>query len=861
MRLHLRYLVVVLCVGCCFGSGESRGTTALQSAERFAWLRNWTAALPYYVAAERQLEAAGDKRNALFARISLVRAEADAHPYLEASHYLATLLDNPLVQTDPSLRLRCLVVKGDFDLELDKNLARRDWSEARSVAESLGDKAWVNRADGELAITSFLAGDLKAAALGMFGAIQKARKLDDVGSLVRYEALVGDGMLQWKEFDKALLYFDDALSIAKNHPDIQQPLLVYSGKIEALIELGRTQEAQKLLDATLAEAKAKSAIGYQAELHFRYGLLELKHGSRSRAIDEFREAIRLADSVSAQRIAGQGSFTLAQCLESGGDLPGAQLAILQSVENARLAGDRLLLPATLAEAGRISAAMGKLRTADRFFEEATDIASGVIASVPTMMAKDEFIASLDELYLDHFRLHAKMRDTAGAFRVLEQARGRAVVDALQRGGSAARPLTARLTEPEKRIARLQLQLMRSRDKAERRRLLSALERSEEEVYPALVARDDRSSAKPSQPVTLAGLQRDLPTGHAVLEYLLAEPRSYCLFVTRDRSAIIEIPGKAEISKGVDAHLSAIERRSDLSQPGRKLFDALFPAGTRAVRDLIVVPDGPLHRLPFDTVVDERGKMLIETHTVWYAPSGTVLHLLAHRQSTSPPTLPLLAVATGTDGVEQPTGPVRRNMFDLGGSSLPPLAAANAEARLVGEIMGPRSVVIIGPAATGTAVKKQPLAHFRVLHFAVHGLASPERPERAGLVFFPDEAATDDGLWQLRDIARSKLQADLVTLSACRAGSGKVIGTAGIANLTMAFLAAGAKSVVANLWDSDDTFTRVLMGSFYKHLAQRLPAAEALRRAKLDMLERYGSEAPPYLWAGFTLTGQDGQILP
>jgi CHAT domain-containing protein len=53
-------------------------------------------------------------------------------------------------------------------------------------------------------------------------------------------------------------------------------------------------------------------------------------------------------------------------------------------------------------------------------------------------------------------------------------------------------------------------------------------------------------------------------------------------------------------------------------------------------------------------------------------------------------------------------------------------------------------------------------------------------------------------------------------------------------------------VVANLWDSDDTFTRALMGSFYEHLAQKLPAAEALRRAKLDMQARYGSEAAPYL---------------
>jgi tetratricopeptide (TPR) repeat protein len=862
MRLYLRFLVVVLYVGCCFASGESGGgAPALQSAERLAWLRNWTAALPYYAEAERQFEAAGDKRNALFARISLIRAEADAHPYLEASQYLATMLDDPLVQTDLILRLRCLVVKGDLDLERDTDLARRDWSEARSVAEKLGEKAWVNRADAELSIVSYLSGDFTAAVAGMVNAVKRARELGDVGSLVRYEALAGDGLVQWKEYDKALKFFDDALSIASKHPDIQQPLLVYSGKIEALIALGRTEEAKKLLDFALAGAKAKSAIGYQAELHLRYGLLESKRGARSLAIDELREAIRLADSVNAQRISGQGALKLAQCLESGGDLLGAQQAILQSIENARVAGDRLLLPATLAEAGRIGVAMGRLAAADQYFEEATDIASGIIASVPTMTAKYEFIASLDGLYLDHFRLHAKLRDTAGAFRVLEQARGRAVADALRSGGSGLRPLTARLTGPEKRIAQLQLQLMRSRDKADRQRLLSALERSEEEVFPGLVAHDSKSAAKPSQPVTLAELQRDLPPGSAVLEYILAEPRSYCLFVTRDRSAIIEISGKAEISKAVDAHLSAIEHRADFGQPGRRLFDALLPPGATAVPNLIVVPDGPLHRLPFDTVVDESGKMLIATHTVWYAPSGTVLHVLAHRQSTSPPTLPLLAVAAGVDGVELPSGTVRRSMFDIDGSSLPPLPAANSEARLVGEIMGPASVVITGTAATGTAVKKQLLARYRVLHFAVHGLTNPERPERAGLVFFPDDAANEDGLWQLRDIVRSKLQANLVTLSACRAGSGKVIGTAGVANLTTAFLAAGARSVVANLWDSDDTFTRVLMGSFYRHLAQKLPAAEALRRAKLDMQERYGSEAPPYLWAGFTLTGQNGQILP
>jgi CHAT domain-containing protein len=200
------------------------------------------------------------------------------------------------------------------------------------------------------------------------------------------------------------------------------------------------------------------------------------------------------------------------------------------------------------------------------------------------------------------------------------------------------------------------------------------------------------------------------------------------------------------------------------------------------------------------------------------------------------------------------------MFDLTGVNLPALPGANSEARLVGEIMGPKSVVITGTAATESAVKSQPLSQYRVLHFAVHGLTSTGRPERAGLVLLPDPKGPEDGLWQVREIERTRLNANLVTLSACRAGDGKVMGTAGIESLVAPFLAAGAEAVVANLWDSDDTFTGALMRAFYTNLAHRMTMAEALRRAKLDVIGRYGSDAPAYLWAGFILTGVNRQVF-
>jgi tetratricopeptide (TPR) repeat protein len=660
-------------------------------------------------------------------------------------------------------------------------------------------------------------------------------------------------------YDKALKFFDDALAIAQKNPDIQRPLLVYSGKIDALIALGRAAEAQKLLETALDGARANSAKGYEAELHLRAALLKWKQGERRQAISELNGAIQIADSIGAIRIAGQCSFQLAQYFEASGNLPAASSAIRRTIATGRKAGDRLLLPAALAEAGRIEIALGRLPAADSYFEEAAAIANGIIASAPTITSKDQFIASLDNLYLDHFRLHVRRHDIAGAFRVLEEARGRAVADALRNGSADARPLTARLTPNEKRVSQLQLALLRTTAKAERQRLLSSLERSEEELFPALVS--PRGGATPTEPVDIATLRNNLPPGHVLVEYQLAEPWSHCLVITRDRAYAKQIPGAAELTRTVEKHLKAIEQRADFGESGRALFEVLLPSEARTAANLIVVPDGALYGLPFETLIDAAGKAFIDKHTVWYEPSATVQYLLARRHPQPPPTLPLLAVAAGTDGLGTPTSPVRRNMFDVRGTSLPALPAANGEARLVGEAMGPQSVVITGRAATESAIKKQPLARYRVLHFAVHGLAAPDHPERAGLVFFPDEAAAEDGLWQLRDIARSRLSADLVTLSACRAGSGKVLGTAGTVSLVTAFLAAGARSVVANLWDSDDTFTKALMGSFYRHLAQNMPAAEALRQAKLEMRARYGAEAPPYLWAGFTLTGINGPIHP
>jgi CHAT domain-containing protein len=138
--------------------------------------------------------------------------------------------------------------------------------------------------------------------------------------------------------------------------------------------------------------------------------------------------------------------------------------------------------------------------------------------------------------------------------------------------------------------------------------------------------------------------------------------------------------------------------------------------------------------------------------------------------------------------------------------------------------------------------------------AVHGFADPQFPERSALVLGADPKTGEDGLLQVREIKKLRLNAELTTLSACDTGVGKLQGEEGISDLAEAFLAAGARTVVASLWSADDTFASALMDRFYQRLALGEETSLALRGAKLDLLTKYGEQVSPFYWAGFVAIG-------
>jgi len=173
----------------------------------------------------------------------------------------------------------------------------------------------------------------------------------------------------------------------------------------------------------------------------------------------------------------------------------------------------------------------------------------------------------------------------------------------------------------------------------------------------------------------------------------------------------------------------------------------------------------------------------------------------------------------------------------------------------------KSKMYVGNNATEENVKKES-GNFSLLHFSAHGLLDEKRPLYSGVVLALEDEEKDDGLLQTYEIFNLDLNADLVTLSACNTGLGKLHRGEGLIGLTRAFMYAGAKSVLVSLWSVHDQSTTSLMKNFYKNLIEKgLNPKKALREAKLQLLrdssEIQGNEilySNPFFWAPFVLIG-------
>jgi CHAT domain-containing protein len=326
----------------------------------------------------------------------------------------------------------------------------------------------------------------------------------------------------------------------------------------------------------------------------------------------------------------------------------------------------------------------------------------------------------------------------------------------------------------------------------------------------------------------------------LLSYWLAPKQSYVWVITPAKIEMFKLPPEKEIRGLVESYRTAIE---DLRDPieshhpaGEKLSQMLLgpirelvPAGSRVT----IVPDGALHSLNFETLprVSDPSKYWIEEVTLSVAPSlGLLLNSHPAKQSQRS----LLAI-----GDPEPAGP-----------EYPRLPNARKEVETIAALFSPADrVVFQGDASRPSAYRHADPSHFSLIHFAAHATANRASPLDSALILSRDGTTYT---LTARDIMTVPLNADLVTLSSCRSAGARAYSGEGLVGLTWAFLQAGARRVIAGLWDVNDESTSMLMGGLYGGLARGVLAEDALRAAKLGLLHGDYPYRKPYYWGPFQL---------
>jgi CHAT domain-containing protein len=289
--------------------------------------------------------------------------------------------------------------------------------------------------------------------------------------------------------------------------------------------------------------------------------------------------------------------------------------------------------------------------------------------------------------------------------------------------------------------------------------------------------------------------------------------------------------------------------------------------------LIIVPSGILHYLPFEVLLTKGEEKALATMTpaqlpyllrdyaISYVPSAAVLASLRNRPTKSTAGKSFLAFADPVYGnlTELPSRLAQPNLSDAFGEQRPwqleRLIESQREVEQISALF-PKdqiSLLLRDQAREENAKTAGRFNEFRFVHFATHGLLNEERPSYSGLILSLAGSRSEDGLLQGYEIFNLKLNADLVVLSACETGLGKEVKGEGLVGLSHAFFYAGTPSLVVSLWKVQDRSTADLMVNLYREIGRTQTKSEALRQAKLRLIQQ-NRYADPYYWAPFVLTG-------
>jgi CHAT domain-containing protein/Tfp pilus assembly protein PilF len=388
----------------------------------------------------------------------------------------------------------------------------------------------------------------------------------------------------------------------------------------------------------------------------------------------------------------------------------------------------------------------------------------------------------------------------------------------------------------------------------------------------------------SRNLSPALLQKCLPDDAALIEYFLGSTHLTIFVLSRDKLEVVHRLLEPRFAETVSAYCLAIKKIDErtFQDLGPKLYGTLIAPCEKWLRDkkkLLIIPDRALAYLPFETLVRDqrhvadfsRLDFLIRRFEISYHFSGQLW--LSNRQKPSPLREETWAgfapVFSGSDregyvirSNDLPApGPQPGNVLrsvPLDDLEFPELPGTENELRSIIGLFAAKKSKAVGffhSLATEKLFKSSAMNEYSIIHLATHSLTNETNPKLSGFLFYPPAEAADgeDGVLYAGEAYNLNLNCNLLVLSSCESGTGRLVAGEGLMSLTRGLFYSGARNIIFSLWKVEDQTTGDLMVKLYQDILRGESFALALQRAKLALIADPFTAFPKY-WAGFIILG-------
>ncbi|HEX8250507.1 MAG TPA: CHAT domain-containing protein [Pyrinomonadaceae bacterium] len=767
----------------------------------------------------------------------------------------------------------------------DERRAEKYYLAARGKFVRLDNKEELTMSDNSLANTYAELNDFQKAEKFYASALENARESKMLVTEAEIEASMGNLALFRGRFNEAL----KSLELSRQtYETLEMPHQTAIAELEIAdiyLELNLAKEAFSIYEKITEELRRLKLQGEEARARANFGraaavLNETKQAHRQLKKsaqlynreknkigaafvkltaanleleqENFKKAQLLADEASNLladsenlRHCLMAKWIQAEAAANLNDFKKAERLLNEVFTDATKAEQPQLVQLALNSLGKLFRQKGDARQAEKFFKKAIKLIETLRAPLPAEEFRMAFLANKLAPFENLARIYLAENKIKDAFLMIEKARARSLAESIANGNlqpaknNASTKLTKKLEALREELNWFYSRLSRA-ENAEIANLQREAQKREKQIADVLrqIESTGAGGNAKGDAFDFAGLQKQIGGEKALIEFVSFDN---CLsaFVVTDKKIhfIKDLAKETQIfafleglrfqfgalrygAKSLGKFIDELKKRADfylaklyscLVKPLEKLLDA---------RDLTIVPVGVLHYVPFHALLRARDeKYLIETRKIAYAPSATVWQFLEKKPARKIKSALLIGFA------DEKIPLVTREIETL-------------------KKIFPQAKTFSGKAATFEAYTRN-APQFDALHLACHGQFRSENPLFSSLHLA-------DGWITVRDICAQRLNAELVTLSACETGLNEIFAGDEILGLARGFLTAGARSLVLSLWTVNDEATTALMREFYTQLEAGKETSKSLQIAQCSFIRE---NAHPYFWSPFILIGK------